>query len=77
MPKKKTKEKKVKSVIKKDGLWKCPVCEDICICAACRKQKKLPPLGNSLNRINKEIEGKFDSLWDYFIYCKTEQQSKD
>lgn len=47
--------------------WKCPVCEKICLCNKCRKDKGLPPL-SSMADIHKAIKNKFPNVWTYLIY---------
>jgi hypothetical protein len=47
--------------------WKCPVCEKICICNKCRKDKGLPALSN-MSDIRKAIKNKFPNVWTYLIY---------
>jgi len=66
----KEKEEEEYSVPRKK--WRCPVCEQICICQKCRKDQKLPPIGGAIKEIRKRVEeeGQFNSLWDYFIYLK-------
>ena len=51
--------------------WKCPVCENICICPKCLKAKNLPQVtAEDLKDIHKAIKNKFPNVWTYLIYTR-------
>ena len=56
--------------------WKCPVCEKICICNKCRKDKGLPALSN-MSDIHKAIKNKFPNVWTYLIYNRDHPNGKN
>eukprot|EP00029_Vermamoeba_vermiformis_P004653 TRINITY_DN1521_c0_g1_i1.p2 TRINITY_DN1521_c0_g1~~TRINITY_DN1521_c0_g1_i1.p2 ORF type:complete len:422 (-),score=146.50 TRINITY_DN1521_c0_g1_i1:2084-3208(-) len=65
-------------VIEKPGVmntgntrWKCPVCENICICQKCLKSRGLPQVTHEdLKDIHKAIKNKFPNVWTYLIYTR-------